>query len=332
MADRSHRIIPYRKGDRFYNQPDESYKSVVVPSLAMYIAGWHARRAGLPALQAWNVYEADLARTAYTLHAQTPSITWLGHASFLIVYPDITILVDPVFEDLTLMFPRLQQDGMKREQLPHIDAVLISHNHRDHMEQATLVYLAKTYGSTFYVPLGDARWLHAWGIEPVIESNWWDYHTIRSSKNAETSITISFLPAVHWSQRSLFDFNESLWGSWMIDYQGHRLYVAGDTSYGSHFSAIKKEFGTIDAALLPIGPCEPSRWMRGSHISAEEAGQAFIDLDAQLFIPMHWGTYGFGAEHPLLPLRRVEQWWRDAHEQLRDDKKLCTLRIGQSLG
>jgi len=325
---------PYRSRGRFYHSADDPYKWVLLPSIFMYCTGWYERRSGYGELSSWHNSGLETTTSASSVEvpfaAALPKITWLGHATFLLVFPDCTILVDPVFNDLTLLFKRLHKSEIALEALPPIDVVLISHNHRDHMEQATLQYLARHHRCTFYVPIGDGRWLASWGIENFVECTWWDQHKIvRASQ--PTSATVTFLPARHWSQRALFDYNKSLWGSWMITHQGRNYYIAGDTAAGDHFRAIGEAFANIDVALMPIGPCEPNYWMRGSHINAEEAGRAFLTLQAKLFIPMHWGTYGFGTEHPLAPLRRLESWWQDAGDHLALDQQLCTLRMGQSL-
>ncbi len=259
-----------------------------------------------------------------------PTITWIGHATFLIQYPNCTILVDPVFENLTPFLPRLYPVGLTREQLPSIDLVLITHNHRDHLEERTIRWLAQTHPEAqFLVPDGDERWCKAWGAKNVVSFVWWQNYAFRRARDNEgTPTTITFLPARHWSQRSLFDYNRSLWGSWMIEREGCILYCAGDTAYGTHFTEIAHNFSAIDYVLMPIGPCEPRAWMRESHISAEEAGQAVHELGARITIPMHWGTFGFGIDRPLAPLERVQSWWeRNGAPQ----QALLPLAIGRSI-
>ena len=143
---------------------------------------------------------------------------------------------------------------------------------------------------------------------------WWEFYQYQSPQGNRVKVT--FLPAVHWSQRGLFDKNKSLWGSWLIEVDGHTIYFAGDTAYSDHFSAIKQWHSPIDTVLMPIGPCLPQGIMRYSHLDAAQAGQAFLDLGAQQFIPMHWGTF--------------RQWWHDNQHQL-TEKKLHILKVGQQL-
>jgi L-ascorbate metabolism protein UlaG (beta-lactamase superfamily) len=149
--------------------------------------------------------------------------------------------------------------------------------------------------------------------------------------HSEEKLTLTFLPAYHWSGRGIFDANRSIWGSWMIRHGKYHCYFAGDTAYGEHFEHIAHAFPTIHTAFMPIGPCEPHAYLRQSHINAEEAGQAFLTLNAQHLIPMHWGTFGFGIDRPLEPLHRLEAWWEHTVAHHESQRSLIPLRIGQQL-
>ena len=115
----------------------------------------------------------------------------------------------------------------------------------------------------------------------------------------------------------------------MIEYDGYRIYFAGDTAWDEHFMQINKSFGTIDVALMPIGPCEPNKWMQSSHLNAEQAGKATVALNARHCIAMHWGTFGFGLDHFELPMERINRWWQ-SNEDLVKDRTLHILKAGQS--
>ena len=180
----------------------------------------------------------------------------------------------------------------------------------------------------FLVAQGDKSWLEKKGFIDVFEHEWWQPFIF--NKSGQDAITCTFLPANHWSARGLFDRNKSLWGSWMISTSAHTLYFAGDTAYSSHFSAIANEFPTINCALMPIGPQEPHIWMRKTHLDAAQAVQAFIDLKADHFIPMHWGTFQFGLDMHGDPLHKLHAAWQDK-ALLESPKKLSVLKIGQSL-
>ena len=251
-----------------------------------------------------------------------PTITWIGHSTFLIQIDGITILTDPIFGDASFLFKRIFPPGIALDTVIP-DYILLSHNHRDHMDATSLLQL-RHHNPHILVPAGDKKWFVHRNFERVEEKTWWQSTTINHNKS---DLTFTFLPAHHWSQRSLFDRNKSLWGSWMIQYKGFTIYFAGDTAYSSHFTAIKREFPFIDVALMPIGPCEPRNSMAYSHMNAEQAGQAFIDLGAKNFIPMHWGTFYFGIDNFSQPLDRLFAWWQQ-QPQL-DMKQLQILKIGQ---
>jgi len=254
-----------------------------------------------------------------------PKITWIGHASFLVQIGGLNILLDPLFGAPSPMFNRLLPPGIALDKLPPIDVVLISHNHYDHMDKSSLMRIKQEHNSTFFVPMGDAAWFKKRGMSAVHESQWWQTH----AADPAAWVHITFLPAHHWSARGLFDTNKSLWGSWMIEYGGYRIYFAGDTAWDDHFEQIKEHFGTIDVALLPIGPCEPQHWMKSTHLNAEQAGRAAHTLKARHTIAMHWGTFGFGVDHFALPVERIKAWWQQNEEQ-QQAQKLHVLKAGQS--
>lgn len=309
---------PHRHKGRFYNYPGEKKQPFLFHSLIMYCKGFATRRTRRDELALWHagVHKSEAAQDAV-------SLTWIGHSSFLLRSPLGNILTDPVFGDLTFLFKRMHRPGLLVHELPTIDVVLISHNHRDHMDKRSLQAIAQRFPHCiFYVPQGDKQWLNRWGIERVVELTWGDGATLSSGMH------LTFLPAVHWSQRSLFDYNKSLWGSWMIDLAGMRIYFAGDTAYGDHFAFIAQEFTAIDYVLMPIGPCEPRAWMAASHIDAQQAGQAFLELGGKTLVPMHWGTFAFGLDDPLLPIERLLAWW---HTEAPADVNLAALKIGQGL-
>jgi L-ascorbate metabolism protein UlaG (beta-lactamase superfamily) len=321
--DKIHKIVPHVSRGRFYNHPGEEKPSLLIPSLRMMLE-WYLSREGT------KKHNSHLwISSAVQLERSIPlCITWIGHATFLIQVNGINILTDPIFGNLSPLFTRILPPGITLEQLPAIDFVIISHNHRDHMDAAALTYLKKHKNCTFLVPKGDKAWFDRRKFERVIEHNWWDVSTfvIPAVYAGDRSIEFTFLPAHHWTQRGFFDYNKSLWGSWMIRSATSTVYFAGDTAYSGHFKHIAQEFNVIDVALMPIGPCEPRVWMSHSHVGPEESGQAFLDLNARHFIPMHWGTYYFGTDHFELPYERLMAWW---HQQQLQDRQLHVLKVGQ---
>lgn len=233
-------------------------------------------------------------------HAET--VTWFGHATCLIKTDKVAILTDPVFESPSMLYRR-KMPAVAGEQLPAIDVVLISHNHRDHLDKKTIQWLYKKHDPLFLVPQGDKALLQRWGITKVEECMWWQQFVVND-------ITYTFVPAWHWSQRGLFDRNKSLWGGWVIQDAARTIYFAGDTAYNRHyFDAIAQQFPCIDLALVPIGPGEPDALMRRSHVNPEQAGQLFLDVGARVLLPIHWGTFQFGFDQFDAPVLRLQKWW-----------------------
>jgi len=269
--------------------------------------------------QEWYAPEAVVHRSI------EPKITWIGHASFLVQVGGINILLDPLFGTPSFLFNRLLPPGITADKLPPIDAVLLSHNHYDHMDTASLMRIKAENSSTFFVPRGDGAWFRSQDFKSVHEYEWWQSGLV----DPNGWVRVTFLPAHHWSARSLFDTNRSLWGSWMIEYNGYKIYFAGDTAWDDHFEHIKDAFGPIDVALLPIGPCEPHKWMLSSHLNAEQAGQAAVVLNARHSIAMHWGTFGFGVDHFTLPVKRIKTWWRRNADMV-SMRQLHVIKVGAS--
>lgn len=259
----------------------------------------------------------------------TPVITWIGHASFLIQINGINILTDPLFGNFSFLYPRNAQPGILPADLPPIDVVIISHTHRDHMDKDSLSLIAeKNPNALFLVPMGNKSLLTGFGCSNVVELMWWDKYDVKKSDSQ--SLTFTSVPAIHWCQRSLFDFNTSLWGGWMIQQQDFKIYFAGDSAYGPHFAQIAQKFGSIDVALLPIGPNEPRDLTMHSHVSTQEACQAFLDVKARVLIPMHWGTFKLGTDTFDGPIKILQQWWQE-HTSEVSNKQLSMIKFGQHL-
>lgn len=268
-------------------------------------------------------------KPTFRSHSMQPEITWIGHSTFLIQVAGKNILTDPIFGSLSSIFPRLIPLVSPVSQLPKIDYVLISHNHFDHMDLKSLKMIRQFSSEVkFLVPMGDKLWFDRNMFKNVSEHMWWD-EIIDDQNNL---LKFTFLPANHWSQRTLFDKNKSLWGSWMIQADDATIYFAGDTSWGKHFKLIGKEFNAIDVALLPIAPGEPRSWMKETHINAEEAVQACIDLNARILIPMHWGTYHLGFDEYFAPINLLKESWKLMQSKAADkliSKKLKILKFGE---
>ncbi len=259
-----------------------------------------------------------------------PTITWVGHATFLVQMNGFNILTDPVFGD-TEVGPitwekRIMKPGIDIKALPPIHAIGISHNHLDHTDTSSLTYIAQKYAPIVFVPLGNKELLESMGFTRVVEHNWWDSQKLTHDGR---EITFTCLPAYHWSRRSLFDYNKSLWSSWMLSTEDRNIYFAGDSAYGPHFTEIADAYKTIDVALMPIAPTgEKENPCKQSHVDAPEAVQAFIDLRARTFIPMHYGTFSSSKTKLTYPLQRLRSTWQENACELKD-KNLIVAQCGK---
>jgi L-ascorbate metabolism protein UlaG (beta-lactamase superfamily) len=185
---------------------------------------------------------------------------------------------------------RIHLPGIAFEDLPHIDVVLVSHNHYDHMDKNTLIQLHEKFKPVFLVGLGDKAHLESWGIQNVTELDWWESLKIKD-------FTFNYTPAQHFSGRTLGDRYESLWGGFMIQTpENKNIYFVGDTGYASFFKDIQNRFKNIDVALIPIGAYEPRWFMKNMHVNPEEAVLAHIDLKSKKSFGMHFGTFQLTAE------------------------------------
>ncbi|MGW2013436.1 MBL fold metallo-hydrolase [Streptomyces sp. NPDC001927] len=235
----------------------------------------------------------------------TLAVTWAGHASWILRVGGLTVLTDPVWSRRIFGTPaRITPVGVRWEDVPPVDAVVISHNHFDHLDAPTLKRLPKE--TPVFVPAGLGRWFARRRFSHVTELDWWEAAEL-------DGVRFAFVPSHHWSKRTLLDTCRSLWGGWVLgDRTGRQVYFAGDTGYGHWFAEIGARHPGIDLALLPIGAYEPRWWLRDVHTDPEEAVRAFQDLGARRMAPMHWATFVLSSEPVLEPLTRVRAAWERA--------------------
>lgn len=227
------------------------------------------------------------------------SFTWIGHATFLIQLNGMNILTDPVWARRMGFQKRLTEPGMALSDLPEIDLVVISHSHYDHLDFPTL---RKLKGDPqYFVPIGLKSLFVKKGYAKVIEMSWWE-------SIVHESLTIHFVPAQHWTRRSLRDMNTSHWGGWVIESAEETLYFVGDTGYFNGFKEIGERF-QIDTVFMPIGAYEPEWFMADSHISPEDSVKAFLELQAEQFVPMHYGAFRLADDTGPEALERLIQEW-----------------------
>jgi L-ascorbate metabolism protein UlaG (beta-lactamase superfamily) len=229
-------------------------------------------------------------------------ITPVGHATFLIQMDGVNILTDPMWSErcspVSWVGPkRYSKPGIRFEDLPPVDVVLVSHNHYDHFDIPTLEALAKKGVSRAVVPLGNLDLMQSTGIATVDELDWWQ--SIRLSPN----VTITLVPAQHFSARTLWDRDQTLWGGFVISGPAGNVYYSGDTGYGPHFREIARRFSPIRTALIPIAPFRPSQTKEATpgyrpvvHMGPDEAVKAHMDLETPLSIAAHFQVFRLGVE------------------------------------
>jgi N-acyl-phosphatidylethanolamine-hydrolysing phospholipase D len=233
--------------------------------------------------------------------AENPSLTWIGHATFLVRMDGVTFLTDPMFSERASPVPfagpkRLVPPGVPFDALPPVDFATLSHDHYDHADLDSIEALVKR-GTRFVVGLGMGDLVRRFGGEAV-ELDWWQSTTIGS-------VRVHCVPAQHFSGRSLAGGDRRLWAGWVVEGPTRRFYHAGDTGYFDGFKAIGERFGPIDLAAVPIGAYEPNaEIMRFVHLNPEEAVQAARDVGARCVVGMHWGTFDLTDEPPDEPPRR----------------------------
>jgi len=253
-------------------------------------------------------------------------VTFIGHSTFLIQTGAGNILTDPMYSEhagpWNLLGPRrVRVPAVPFDALPPIAIVLVSHNHYDHLDRPTLSMLAEKFDPIAITPLGNARLLRSTGLRRVEELDWWD-------RSGTSPLPIALTPAHHFSARGPFDRNRALWGGFVIETNGRKIYFAGDSAYTPAFGEVRQRFAPIDLALLPIGAYEPRWFMKSVHMNPAEAVQAHRDLEPRMSIGMHFGTFQLTTEGIDEPVRALDEARRSAEIT---PSEFRTLEFGESI-
>ena len=261
-----------------------------------------------------------------TVRPDDVAVTFVGHATFLIQTASTNLLTDPVYAEraspVSFAGPRrVRAPGVRFDDLPAISLVLLSHNHYDHCDLGTLRAIDRRFRPRLVTPIGNGRLLRSAGIRQVEEIDWW-----QRANTAPLPITLT--PAQHFSARGMLDRNRALWGGFLIEAAGRRIFFAADSGYGPHFREIAARLGPFDLALLPIGAYEPRWFMKDIHMNPGEAVQAHLDLGPRHSIAMHFGTFQLTPEGIDEPVRELAKALRDRGVP---PERFRTLGVGESV-
>ncbi|MFN7038420.1 MAG: MBL fold metallo-hydrolase [Alphaproteobacteria bacterium] len=308
-------------GKRFYNYRTES--SIQKKNLWDFIKWRITRKKYIEEWPKW--IENNLHSSPETkIDNDTLKATFINHSTILIQISGLNILTDPVWSERVSPFSwigpkRIRNPGIEIENLPHIDLVLISHDHYDHLDIKSLKILHKKFQPTIVAGSNINSILKKHKLE-CCELNWWQNIDFKNLK-------ITFLPAKHWSGRKgFYGNNQTLWGSFAIESGEKKIYFAGDTAYASHFKTIAETFGGFDLALIPIGAYKPEWFMKASHTTPHEAVIIHQELNSKNSIAIHYGTFRLSDESYDDPINDLKK----SIEDLKPLYPFITLECGES--
>ncbi|HEX5181072.1 MAG TPA: MBL fold metallo-hydrolase [Gemmatimonadaceae bacterium] len=263
----------------------------------------------------------------------TLAATWIGHSTVLLQVGTLNVLTDPMWSRRASPVrwagpARLTEPGLPLDALPPIDIVLVSHNHYDHLDAASVRALVRRHpAARWFVPLGVARYVRRWGARAVAELDWW--HAVD-----DAGVRIACVPAQHGSGRTPFNRMQSLWCGFTLRAGAHSIYFAGDTAYHPEFGEIARREGPFDLCVLPIGAYEPRWFMRPVHVNPEEAVRAHADIAAvhpdrppPVALAVHWGAFTLADEPVDEPPRRAQAAWGGSGF---DAARLWILSLGET--
>ena len=266
---------------------------------------WERQRAPWPEWTPGTVFDTPPQR----VEGAACRVSFIGHVTLLVQTAGLNILTDPVFSDRASPFSfagprRVTDPGIRFEDLPPIDIVLVTHNHYDHLDTATLSRLAAAHDPRVVTPLGNDTIMRA--ADSAIRAESYDWHQHVDLGAGCTAIPV---PTRHWSARGMFDRNKALWASFVIETPAGKIYFVGDSGYGDgyHFRSAGERYGPFRLACLPIGAYEPRWFMRDQHMNPEEAVKAFADCRAERALGTHFGTFQLTDESFEAPLAALAE-------------------------
>lgn len=267
-----------------------------------------------------DTWRPEVVKDDSFLFSSDDLMIWLGHASFFFRLNGVNIIVDPVFGKISPFTPRYSELPVSPDKITKLDLILVTHDHRDHCDKSSLKLLLRNNPNTTVITgLGMKKLIEPWGQgQNIVEMDW---H--QKADYQQFGVKITYLLTRHWCRRWLSDTNIRLWGAFILESPNTTIYFGGDSGYGSHFAQAKMLFPKIDYAFLGIGAFAPIWFMKSNHMSPADAWQAFHDLGAAKFVPMHYGTFDLSDE----PIGEPERLLR---EIVGSSEKMDFLTIGQA--
>ncbi|MBS3914857.1 MAG: MBL fold metallo-hydrolase [Bacteroidetes bacterium] len=297
--------LPIIKSDWIGNPLDSKgrYMNIEFPftSSWMDVYKWQTGPKPLKEIKRADTRRLELVQNPAFLDKKDDCLVWLGHAWFFLRIGGIEILLDPVLTKLPLV-KQLIPAPYAPSYFKNVDLILVSHDHRDHMDKSSLTALGiLNPEATVVTGLGNTGILNAWMKNKKVEMGWYQQFEFE-----KTGLKITYLPTRHWSRRLFNDTNKRLWGAFMIEFGNKKIYFGSDSGYGSHFAELPSLFGKIDLAMLGIGAFRPEWFMHQAHMSPMDAAKAFADMQAITMFPMHHGTLDLSDEPPGEPMEIIE--------------------------
>jgi len=247
-------------------------------------------------------------------------LTWVGHSTVVLQLDGKCYLTDPVWSTrIGGVVKRKTAPGIPMSALPRVDAVLQSHNHYDHLDARTLARLPKD--TPVFCTTGVGAWFRKRRFTRVTERSWWEAGRLDDHD-------VTCVPAQHFSGRTLWDRDRTLWGGWVVQGPRSSAYFAGDSGYCAAFAQVGEQFPRLDLAMMPIGAYEPRWFMSPVHVDPAEGGQAFLDTGARAMLPIHWGTFRLADETVDEPPRVLRAWWE---ERKLDPARLLLPKMGETI-
>ena len=258
--------------------------------------------------ESWKGYRPEIVKSPVVERVDGGDlrVTFIGHATVLIQIAGLNVLTDPIWAKRASPLswagpPRFAPPGLDLDELPPIDAVVVSHNHYDHLSVSTLRELTRRGVPLVLAPLGNKELLDRRGIAGARDLDWWETHRI------DDGVSITCVPAQHFSGRGLSDRMATLWGGFVIETPDGVVYYAGDTGVGPHFAQVRERFGPPRLAVLPIGAYRPAWFMQPVHVDPREAAEAHLTLGARTSLAGHYGCFELADEGPTTPVLELDE-------------------------